>query len=357
MIKLTLVLLSFFFGILSIRKLRKYDVHEKEPFGKMLAVAAWGGLVSILLSFFFYRVLSDCGVSIRDGFPYSYFYVGFIEELGKLAALFLCWPIIRNEMNEPTDGPIYIACVALGFSLIENYLYAQNTLSTTPLIAIRLIICTPMHIAFSMLMGLAFFWALRCKGGWGILLCAYVSAGIHHALYDIFVSYWFLLPGLYLILKSSYHWMHRLLGYTAAQSPFRRSLAEFIHSTPATETREVLECLDCGNRAPKPTYCNGRIRIQHCEVCGTYLCSKDSLFQIIHQFGSLFGNLNKRMKRLRPQQHNLYVLEAGNRLNKKRDIACFQLDEFNGVLESMSRRHIEQTERKWWFPFRCEQQG
>ena len=56
-------------------------------------------------------------------------------------------------MDEPTDSLIYMACVALGFSLIENYFYAVRNPSTTPLIAIRLIICTPMHIAFSIFLG------------------------------------------------------------------------------------------------------------------------------------------------------------------------------------------------------------
>lgn len=351
MLELILIVLSFIFGILSIRHLRTYDVHEKEPFGKMLAVTVWGGLASILLSLFFYRVLHDSGISIRAGFPFSYFYVGFIEELGKLAALFLSWPVIRKEMDEPTDGPIYIACVALGFSLIENYFYAQ-THATTILMAIRLIICTPMHIAFSLFMGLAFFWAMRCKGGWGILLCAYVFASIYHALYDIFVSFWYLLPGLYLILKSAYSGMYRLLGYTAARSPFRRSLAEFIRTAGKPEIEEGLECLDCGNRTPKPTYRNGRIRIQQCEACGAYLCSKATLFQLVHQYGSLFGNLHKRIKRLSRHRKHLFVVEAGNRLDIKKRMACFQLDEFNCVLEAMSRNHIEQTERKWWFPFK-----
>ncbi|VGO21391.1 PrsW family intramembrane metalloprotease [Pontiella sulfatireligans] len=352
--KTILVVISFLFGLLIIRRLRQYDVHEQEPFGKMLAVTVWGGLLSIVLSLFLYRVLQEAGISIRAGVPFSYFYVGFIEELAKLSALFLSWMFIRNELNEPTDGPIYIACVALGFSLIENYFYAVATPATSLLVVIRLIICTPMHMAFSMFMGLAFFWAMRCKGGWGILLCAYIFAGVYHSLYNIFVSYWFLLPGVYLILTSAYRWMHRLLGYTAAQSPFRQSLAEFIHTAPRPEIEEGFECLDCGNRAPKPTYTHGRIRVQKCEDCGAYLCTKASLCQMVHQYGSLFGSLHKHIKRLSKHRKHLCVLEAGNRIDKKKRIACFQLDEFNSVLETMTRRHIEQTEKKWWFPFKCE---
>ncbi|NNJ71483.1 MAG: PrsW family intramembrane metalloprotease [Kiritimatiellales bacterium] len=348
MFKLTLLILSFLFGLLSIRHLRKYDVHEQEPFLKMAAVTVWGGLVSIILSLFLYRVLGESGVRIRDGLPFSYLYVGFVEELGKLAALFLCWPLIRNEMNEPTDGPIYIACVALGFSLIENYFYAQAHTSVTFLIAIRLIICTPMHIAFSMFMGLAFFWATRFKGGWGVLAAAYLAASVVHALYDIFVSYWFLLPGLYLILKGAYRWMYRLLGYTAAQSPFRKSLAACIHAGGTPEIEAGFECVDCGNTAPKPTYAHGRIRIQQCEACGTCLCDIKTLHQIVHQYGSLFGSLRRRVKRLSRHQKHIGVLIEANRIYRKKGVACFRLDEFNAVLERMSRDAIDKTERQWW---------
>ena len=52
MLKLILIALSFIFGLLSIRHLRTFDVHEKEPFGKMLAVTIWGGVVSVVLSLF-----------------------------------------------------------------------------------------------------------------------------------------------------------------------------------------------------------------------------------------------------------------------------------------------------------------
>ena len=288
MLKLILIGLSFFFGIISIRKIRSYDVHEAEPFWKMVLVTVWGGVVSIGISLFLYIVLESQGVSIDEGKPFSYFFVGFIEELGKLAALFLCWGIIKNEMDEPTDGPIYMACVALGFSLIENYFYAAATPMSSPLIAIRLIICTPMHIAFSMIMGLAFYWAMKFRGGWSVLLLVYVVASVYHALYDIFVSYWFLLPGLYLILKGAYMWMHSLLGYTTAQSPFRTTLNEFIYGFQSPEIGMGLECLDCGNMAPKPTYEKGKIRMQRCESCGAFVCSFKTLRHLVNHYGSVF---------------------------------------------------------------------
>ena len=349
-----LILVSFAFGVLSIRHLRTFDVHEQEPVVKMAAVALWGGLVSVATSLFLYTLLKNSGISIQDGFPVSYFYVGYVEELAKLFALCLCWPIIRKEMDEPTDGPIYMACVALGFSLIENYFYATAQPAMTFLIALRLVICTPMHIAFSLFMGLAFFWAVRFKGGGGVLLGAYVAAGIYHALYDMFTSFPWLLPGVYLILRSAYGWMYLLLGYTATHSPFRQTLAEFIHTFPSPAIEPGFECIDCGNAAPKPTYERGRIRLQRCEECGAYLCSPTTLFQLVHQYGSLFGSLKKRIKRMSRHSRNIRVLIAGNRIDRKKHVACFQLDEFNDVLEKTSHDQADKLEKKWWFPFRSQ---
>jgi RsiW-degrading membrane proteinase PrsW (M82 family) len=348
MLKLILIALSFIFGLLSIRHLRSFDVHEKEPFGKMLTVAIWGGALSIVLSFFLYNVLQINGISLRAGFPFSFFFVGFIEEGAKLAALFLCWLIIRNEMNEPTDGLIYIACVALGFSLIENYFYAARNPSTTLLIAIRLIICTPMHIAFSIFMGLAFFQATRHAGGWGVLLGAYIFSSVYHALYDICVSYWYFLPALYFIVTGAYRWMFKLLGYTTARSPFRKTLAEFLHTYPAPPIKPGLECLDCGCTAPKRTYSLSKIKIQQCDQCGAYLSTQAALLQIMHQFGSTFGNLKKQIRPLSKHRKNLRVLVEANRIDCKKGIACFQLDDLNAVLEEMTGIVIQKAKTRWW---------
>jgi len=353
MLKLMLIGLSLFFGIMSIRKLRNYDVHEVEPFWKMVAVTIWGGMVSVVISLFLYIILESQGVSIADGKPFSYFFVGFIEELGKLIALFLCWGIIRNEMDEPTDGPIYMACVALGFSLIENYFYAIATPMSSPLIAIRLIICTPMHIAFSMIMGLAFYWAIKFRGGWGVLLLVYVVASIYHALYDIFVSYWFLLPGLYLILKRAYRWMYSLLGYTTAQSPFRTTLSEFIYGFPSPEIQPGLECLDCGNAAPKPTYKKGRITMQKCESCGGFVCSTHTFLRLISHYGSVFGNLKKAFNSKRKDPLSLASTIKGVQIDRKKRLINFDLNSFNDALEELNQDAIGRTEKKWWCLWRC----
>ena len=150
----------------------------------------------------------------------------------------------------------------------------------------------------------------------------------------------------YLIIKGAYLWMYRLLGYTAAKSPFRTSLTKFIHTYESPQIEAGMECLDCGSTAPKPTYELGRIHLQRCDACGAMVCSKQTLRQIMHHFGSTFSHLKTHP--LTRQQKNLCVLVEANRIDRKKGIACFRLDDLNAMLEEMSRNVINKTEARWW---------
>ena len=343
----TLITLSFVFGIISIRTLRRYDIHEAEPFWKMAFVTVLGGIISVAVSLGLYELIEAAGISIYAGKPFTFFYVGFIEELGKLLALFMCWPVIRKELNEPTDGLIYMACVALGFSLIENYFYALIP-TQSYLIIVRLLICSPMHIAFSLIMGLAYYHAVRSRGGWGMLLFVYTVASIYHALYDIVVSYWFFLPGLFFILAGALSWMYRILGYTTAQSPFRTSLKAFIENVQAPEQQRGLECLNCGNARPKPTYTKGRIKVQQCGDCGFYLCHPESLIHLIRHFGSLFGNVDRVIRKHSGLKKSSERTLDGLQTDPERRLVSFHLDTLSESLEKLNQNLIRKTEKKWW---------
>jgi len=50
MFKMMLVILPFVFGLLCIRHVRKYDIHEEGPLLKRLAVTVWGGIASGLFT-------------------------------------------------------------------------------------------------------------------------------------------------------------------------------------------------------------------------------------------------------------------------------------------------------------------
>jgi RsiW-degrading membrane proteinase PrsW (M82 family) len=174
-----LIALSFLIGIYCINFLRAYDIHEKEPFNKMVLVTLFGGACSIGISLLLYRYLDRFGINDLENSFGALFVIGPVEEFAKLIALFLSAIFIRKNLNEPTDGLIYMSCVALGFSLIENYFYVAHSSAPFQTMALRLTIATPMHISFSIFMGLAFFSIVKKDQDglfWG-----------HH----FFMQYWF----------------------------------------------------------------------------------------------------------------------------------------------------------------------
>jgi RsiW-degrading membrane proteinase PrsW (M82 family) len=136
-LNLLLVLLSFVIGIAITDYLRSFDLHEKEPLSKMFLVVLWGGVWSVGISVLTYQLLVKTGLGRIDNFFGALFVIGPVEEAAKLLALFSSYFIFREELNEPTDGLIYMSCVALGFSLIENYHYATRTPDSGILIFLR----------------------------------------------------------------------------------------------------------------------------------------------------------------------------------------------------------------------------
>jgi hypothetical protein len=58
---LILIAASFIIGLYCIKLLRAYDIHEKEPFSKMLMVVVVGGISSVVISLLLYKYV--------NGFP------------------------------------------------------------------------------------------------------------------------------------------------------------------------------------------------------------------------------------------------------------------------------------------------
>ena len=223
-----LILLSFLIGILAVNYLRTYDIHEREPLFKMALVTVWGGVFSIVLSIALYTSLQLIGIRGHHNVFGALLVIGPVEEAAKFIALLSCYFFIRHEINEPTDGLIYMSCVALGFSLIENYFYAITSQSSGFVFFIRLLTSTPGHILFSVFMGIAFYALVRLKTGVMLFLIAYAYAIITHGLYNSIVFHGLGMIILMLLLFKSHSWALALLSYTTARSPFRKSVKEFI---------------------------------------------------------------------------------------------------------------------------------
>lgn len=345
-----LITLSFVFGVYFVYFLRRYDIHEKEPFHKMALVTLWGGIWSIVICTLLYEIFHFAGVeNVRSSLG-ALFVIGPVEEVAKLIALFSSYFIFRKELNEPTDGLIYMSCVALGFSLIENYFYGTKTPDSSYLVLTRVLICTPAHILFSGFMGLAFYVLLKTKTGLGLLTFSVFYASALHGTWDLFAFSFSSLLIFLLILIISYSLMLDVLGYTTAKSPFRTTLTQFVETFENTIIEDGLECLSCGNKDRKKSYRLGNINIQKCDQCGCYLTTKNSLYYIFHNFGSTFKNLAKLYMASGGPKGNFCTLYKGNHVDDDKEIGYFHLNELNDALEEMNQSVIERMERKWWFP-------
>ena len=100
-VKILFIIISFIIGGIVVAYIRSYDIHEKEPFYKMVIVMLWGGVWSVIVSFFLYSLLYNKGINvydIQDAFG-AILVVGPVEEGAKLLALFMAYYFIKKELN------------------------------------------------------------------------------------------------------------------------------------------------------------------------------------------------------------------------------------------------------------------
>ena len=344
------IVLSFVIGLFCVKYLSTYDKHDKEPFGKMFGVTCWGGAWSIIVSFILYGLLGKLGINdLRNSFG-ALFVIGPVEEFAKLLAVFSSYFIIREEMDEPTDGIIYMACVALGFSLIENYFYATKGVGSGHLLLVRLFISTPMHIAFSVFLGLAFYAWKKYQKPFSIFIIPFIYASIVHGLYDLIIFNGLALMLLLLVVQFSYNFTLSLLSYTTAQSPHRSSLSDFIKSNKIPPIEKGLECLYCGSVNQKETFKLKNIIIQKCDGCENYVTTKKGILQIFHYFASTFKKLDHHYSTPSVTGQEYSTLYSNNYISDKKELAFFDLVKLDQTIEKINASIIEKMGAKRWFP-------
>lgn len=348
MVNCILTVLSFLFGVYCVRYLRSYDVYKKEPLSKMLLVTFCGGVWSIGISLVLYILAHKI-----DSYSslIATLVIGPIEESSKLLALISCYYLFfRNRWNSPTAGIIYMSCVALGFSLIENYMYAVQASNSGELLFLRLLISTPGHIFFSFFMGISFHKLVRMKSGIGLLSASWCYASLFHSVFNlIMLSGWWLIP-VAVFFKISHRWSLCLLSYTIAKSPYKVSLVDLIRHYQNPKEENGLECLYCGSKNRKRTYRLENILIQKCDQCSYYVTTKNCLFFVFHRFGSAFKSLESHYWDGRFYKRDFSTLFRGNYISDEKKIAYFDLDELNAALAEFNQLSIREIENSWWYP-------
>jgi RsiW-degrading membrane proteinase PrsW (M82 family) len=330
-----LIVISFVLGILAILYLRRYDIYEKEPFSIMIATTFFGGFVAIGTTTLFYKLIGLLGYYNFESIYGAFVFIGPIEEFSKLIAMFMAYFIFKKFMDEPVDGLIYMSCIVLGFSLIENYSYAIKKSEMDSLIFTRLFIATPAHLLFSIFMGFGFYKIKKENDDYRFLLGTFIYASFAHGIWDAFIFSKITPVIPILILGFSYKFLIYLLETLSAKSPYRTSLKEFITRYENPIYEEAPECIKCSSQKKKLRYELGKIKIYRCDNCGYYLSSMDSMFSIFQHFASLFRNLNKYYFPPNSKVLNYAVLLKHNLICERRKIAIFDLDILNNYTEAI----------------------
>ncbi|MBN1555041.1 MAG: PrsW family intramembrane metalloprotease [Phycisphaerae bacterium] len=349
-----LIACSLGLGLLCIWRLQWYDLHETEPFTKMFFVTLLGGFVSVVVALLLYRIVPH---GWRNLFLHLHMFsiVAPIEEFAKLIGLIACYRLIRRQMNEPVDGMIYMACVALGFSLVENYFYAVG-MEDHSLLVLRLLICTPGHIFFSAYMGLAFYAVVKLKLNLMTLVIAFLVAVFMHGCWNWFLSQklgGLIFPIMIALFFLIRRFTLRRLEEVTAISPFRKSLRQFIEDYSGPKQEKGLECLHCNGTHNKQTYRLGSIVLQKCDRCRHFVTTKKSLGEIFRHFAGRFliGYKEKKQYfRASPPEQPYSTLVANNYVSDKKNLAYFDLDALSETLDQLSREKVDRAIKTFWLP-------
>lgn len=349
---LWIIAVSALAGLFVMARLRQLDVHEREPWRIMVMVTLIGGVWSVVISAFVYGMMEMAGAAnVRNALG-ALLVIGPVEEGAKLLAMLSCLPLFRKHMDELADGVIYMACIALGFSLIENVFYASAAENAGGLLALRLITATPAHLMFSFPMGLAVYARGREGARPGLLRRAFVYAALSHGIWDALAFSGLSLVVFLVLLWLGFRFFGAVMSYAASVSPFRQPLTDFLAGEPEPGGGSALHCLHCGtNGEVAREWRRGRIRVQRCGSCGAYLTSWDGLFHLIRHFGGWYDRLEVRPAE-GPGGEVLYIIEAGNLACRRRLEASFRLEELVPVLDDLGERGVAKFERAWWFPGR-----
>lgn len=357
--ELLLILISLVLGLGCIHRIRLLDRYEKEPYVKLVLVTFLGGGCAMVLALGLFKFIEHLGFQDFESYIGAMLVIGPVEEMAKLAGLLTVLGIIRNELNEPADGIVYISCVAMGFSLIENILYAAHP-AAEYLLFVRLLTATPLHICFSALMGLTFYLWYKNRQAFHLLLAGYLLASLSHGFYNwvVFNHYSVLLLGGTVLLM--YGFTRNLFIYTLAVSPHRISLAQTIVATEGVDIDDGPDCMHCGRNDTKRAYPFERFTLWHCHCCDHFTVDLDGLFRLFYHFAGILKATAKKNEAKDIEKKGCMTLYQANWFCPKRKLAGFRLRDLDAVLEKLNYSLKMKMKSKWYLPdnlFRLSQPG
>lgn len=338
------ILLSLLLGVFCVGRIRSFDVHETESYLKLFLVAVYGGLLAAGASLLLYHVAETFGFKSFHSWYGFLFFVGPIEEGAKYLAFRSTRLFYGPRLNESTDGVVYMASTALGFSLIENFMYANAGIGNGHLLWLRLLLATPGHILFSFPMGLSHYLAREEGRPRLIIAGSFLLASLNHGLYNILCS-----KPLGIVLAPAFLvflWLGLMavLRYSHATSPFRTTLGALLEHLPPS-IRQGLRCRQCGNGGGMPYFALGRLEFQRCGECGHFVINRSNAFRLfrrlVPEFRSLKGELAPA-----PGREGFITLHGVVHLHEESGEGWFHGERLDEKIAKITADHRTQLERR-----------
>lgn len=353
-VEIFLLLLSLLLGALPLYVLRRHDIHDPEPFPILIGTALVGGFVSSAFTLAVFWAAGEAGLEVRPASLHSFLLIGPVEELAKLFGYLAAHRLFREYFDEPVDCAIYMGAVAIGFSAIENASYAAGAQQSGWLLVLRLLVATPVHVVWSLFVGLGIAHAERL-GRPGPVLRALAIAALLHGLWD-FAAFrlwpWALLHIFFVFLFFRGRF---ILTYLLADSHLRPRFGDDLTGAAPVPVAVTPPCPACASERKATAQ---RLRpgmVYTCAHCGWSFVTRQTLYDIFHYYGSLMQGLWLRWRRTTDEhgglpEHGrsqaLRTLIAGNYLSTT-GLAFFRPHELDAALEDVNRRVVERYRRLW----------
>jgi RsiW-degrading membrane proteinase PrsW (M82 family) len=166
--------------------IHRRDDHEREPVPLVLVAMAFGSLAAG--GVLWLRPLLEANLPPAGELADAFLLTSLHEEGWKLLALLPL--LLHRELDEPLDGVVYGAAVALGFAAVENVIFCARTDSAV-LALQRAFTATLAHVACTG--GLGFCCARGKLGRGRPRASAWIGGGLvlavlQHGCYDVFLT-------------------------------------------------------------------------------------------------------------------------------------------------------------------------
>lgn len=238
-----------------------------------------GGVLSVGITLIAGYLLQQIGLYRNIGIINFFIFTGPIEETSKLLGFLFFIRLFKIQFDEPVDAVIYMSCVALGFSLIENLGYS---LGTPLLLGVRSVTATPMHIIFSTTMALVFATNVSQNKVLHCLIKAILVASFFHGLYDALVFIGVVnTTVLYLLIMLAIYWGKKVFGYALLNSPHRKDILNTLSKASHTE---VKKCIACGEKYNHNSYSFQSEVIDECQACESIVLPEKKAIKFLNHF-------------------------------------------------------------------------